>query len=57
VRLLAEQLGLKWEDRILASYLQIFDTLKIRRGWTMRDLTFENFTDLTIIPEDLLPKS
>jgi adenylate cyclase class 2 len=57
VRLLAEKLGLKWEDRILASYLQIFDTLKIRRGWTMRDLTFENFTDLTIIPEDLQPKS
>jgi adenylate cyclase class 2 len=57
VRNLAEQLGLNWEDRILASYLQIFDTLKIRRGWTMRDLTFENFTDLTIIPEDLLPKS
>ena len=45
VESVAKILGLHWEDRILCSYLQLFEILKARRGLDMRDLTFENFED------------
>ena len=55
VERVANKLGLHWEDRILCSYMQLFETLKERRGLEMRDLTFENFKGLEILPGDFLP--
>ncbi len=50
---LAEQLQLNWEARIAMGYYTLFDRLKSVSGWSMRDLTFENFrqqpVDLQII--------
>ncbi len=55
VERVARILGLHWENRILCSYLQLFETLKNRRGLDIRDLTFENFKGLEILPGDFLP--
>jgi adenylate cyclase class 2 len=55
VERLAKMLNLEWEDRILGSYLQLFETLKTRRSLDMRDLTFENFRGLDFVPGDYLP--
>ncbi len=55
VERVAKMLNLAWEDRILGSYLQLFETLKTRRGLIMRDLTFENFRGLDFVPGDYLP--
>lgn len=49
----ALQLGLDWERRMLDSYLVIFDQLKVRMGLSFKDLSFENFQGLTILPEAL----
>jgi adenylate cyclase class 2 len=49
----ARQLGLDWEQRILDSYLVLFDRLKVRLGLTFNDLSFENFQGLVIPPEAL----
>ena len=49
----ALQLGLDWEQRILDSYLMLFDMLKARLGLTFNDLSFENFQGLTIPPAAL----
>jgi adenylate cyclase class 2 len=49
----AQQLGLNWEARIMASYTVLFERLKGRLGLTFRDLSFENFKGLKISPEDL----
>jgi adenylate cyclase class 2 len=49
---IARKLGLPWEERIQASYLQLFETIKNRWGLKMRDLTFENFTSFRAAPED-----
>lgn len=55
VERVAKILNLEWEDRILSSYLQLFEILKARRGLNMRDLTFENFRGLDFLPGDYLP--
>jgi adenylate cyclase class 2 len=47
------QLGLDWETRILDSYTGLFDRLCQRLGLTFRDLSFENFSGLTVSPEDM----
>lgn len=43
IRQIAENLGLDWQERILANYLAIFDRLKAEYGLAFNDVTFENF--------------
>lgn len=43
IRPAAERLGLNWKTRILANYLEMFDTIRQGLGLPFRDLTFENF--------------
>lgn len=50
---LARKLGLDWEARINTSYLDLFETLKDRKGWQMRDLSFDTFRNLSVCAEDL----
>ena len=49
----ANDLGLSWEARILDSYTSLFDVLCEKSGFTFRDLSFENFAELNITPQDL----
>ena len=43
---LVRDLGLAWENRILANYLGIFAALKKKEGWVFSDVTFDNFADV-----------
>jgi adenylate cyclase class 2 len=56
----ADCLGLKWEKRILANYLAIFDVLREKEHLPFYDVTFDNFKGrgITIIPylENFYPK-
>ena len=49
----AGNLDLSWEARIPESYTSLFDLLKEKLALTFRDLSFANFADLKITPEDL----
>jgi adenylate cyclase, class 2 len=49
----ALQLGLDWEARILEGYAALFERARLRLGFTFRDLSFANFADLQLAPEDL----
>ena len=53
IRRTAEVLGLDWEQRILDSYIMLFDRLRQRLGLAFRDLSFENFLELTVTGEML----
>lgn len=52
IRKAAEELGLKWEKRIIKNYLAIFNVLKEKEDLKFTDPTFENFkaTAATIQP-------
>lgn len=49
----AEKLDLSWETRILESYTSLFDQLQEKLGLTFQNLSFTNFAELNITPEDL----
>jgi len=46
------QLGLNSDARVLESYLVLFERLKAHRNLAFRDLSFENFRDISISPAD-----
>lgn len=45
---MAEKLNLNWNERILISYLEIFQILKKRHHLNFTDITFENFKHTNI---------
>ncbi len=47
----ADQLGLVWDRRSLDSYTVLFERLRISMGFDFRDLSFDNFKVLTVLPE------
>lgn len=49
---IAEKCSLDWNARILLSYGELFDILKASLGLTFRDLTFNNFDDIQVGPDD-----
>ncbi|MCJ7695823.1 MAG: class IV adenylate cyclase [Anaerolineaceae bacterium] len=49
----ADLLLLDWSKRINISYLALFDVLKRNLALTIKELSFENFTDMHIKPQDL----
>ena len=49
----ANTLGLDWSANITDNYLMLLDRVMAFRELNFRDLTFENFRDLTIRAEDL----
>ena len=53
IKAMADKLNLKWEKRSALSYLRIFSQVKERLGLSMRDLTFDNFSELEIQPDHL----
>ncbi len=46
IQAVAQQLGLAWERRVPASYLELFQQLKENRGLNLRDATFAEFSEL-----------
>ena len=51
----ARQLGLAWEDRILANYLAIFDILRDKFGLPFSDVTFADFEKHPVDLRPMLP--
>lgn len=43
IRAVAGGLGLKWQERILLNYLEIFSVLQQQQGFKFNDVTFQNF--------------
>ena len=43
IRDIADRLGVKWEERIVFNYLEIFEMLQREEGLPFNDITFENF--------------
>ncbi|MCD6402016.1 MAG: class IV adenylate cyclase [Anaerolineales bacterium] len=50
---LSKLLQLNWDARILTSYSELFETVKKNLNLTFRDLTFDNFDNLSVSPQDL----
>jgi adenylate cyclase, class 2 len=50
---MAESLWLDWALRSMESYSALFDVVKANRGWTMQNLSFEEFLGKTVTPADL----
>lgn len=53
IRQAAVSLGLDWEARVTASYLALFDHLKVARQLDIDHLTFEGLAGLVVSPGDL----
>ena len=49
----AEHLGLDWSAAIPRSYHDLFQRLCSRRALSFRDLTFENFAGMSVVPAEL----
>lgn len=43
IRNLTEQLGLRWHERILLNYLEIFEIIRREANLLFNDITFDNF--------------
>jgi adenylate cyclase class 2 len=43
IRRIADQLGFRWEERILLNYLEIFESIRRREDLPFYDITFDNF--------------
>lgn len=53
IQRIAGLLDLDWEERILDSYLMLFERLRAHLGFTFRDLTFANFEGVEVTPQAL----
>ncbi len=49
----AESLWLDWALRSLDSYSSLFERVKASCGWTMQNLSFDEFAGKTVTPNDL----
>jgi len=43
IRNVANQLGLRWKERIVLNYLEIFEIIRRQEGLPFNDVTFDNF--------------
>jgi adenylate cyclase class 2 len=53
IQSVTRQLGHDWEATIPASYTVLFDQLKARLNLNFQDLSFDNFNNLPVTPDDL----
>jgi adenylate cyclase class 2 len=53
IRALSQTLGLKWENRILESYLALFQRINQKHHLNLTNLCFQEFEGLTVTAEDL----
>ncbi|HEX7556217.1 MAG TPA: class IV adenylate cyclase [Leptolinea sp.] len=50
---IAESLWLDWPLRSMESYSSLFERVKTNCGWSMQNLSFEEFTGKSVTPADL----
>ena len=55
IMIVAEMLNLNWHDRILHHYLALFDIIRNRSGLNFNDITFDNFSGISVDMPALLP--
>jgi adenylate cyclase class 2 len=53
IQAMAVRLGLDWSARVMDSYLALFGCLKEKQKLDFRDLTFNNFEHVRVLPADL----
>jgi adenylate cyclase, class 2 len=53
IQSMAGRLDLNWEERILDSYLVLFDQVRVALAFTFHDLSFANFENLVVPPDAL----
>lgn len=53
IQMAARALDLRWQARISSSYTILFEQLRARFGFDFRDLSFENFKEIKITPDEL----
>ncbi len=54
IRHLSDQLGLPWERRVQASYLELFDRIRRPLNFEFEEVTFERFEGLAPVAPELL---
>jgi len=54
IQLIANKLGLTWENRSPSSYMRLFEMVRKSLELSFRDLTFENFNSIQVLPGHLL---
>jgi len=55
IRKTASQLALKWKERIVLNYLEIFEIIRRQEGLPFNDVTFDNFERTRVDIETYLP--
>ncbi len=55
IRSISDRLGLKWEERILLNYLEIFEIIQREEALPFCDITFDNFRQTPIDLSRYLP--
>ena len=50
---LSDRLGLDWEASSPASYVMLFEALRMKMNLPFRDLSFKNFSNLRVLPADM----
>lgn len=53
IQLASDRLGLNWEARINDSYVYLFETVKRSLALPYRDLTFDNFKEIEVLPKQM----
>lgn len=53
IRRMAARLGLRWEQRIVMNYLQMFEIIKTSLGLAFSDITFDNLKGVSCPPDIL----
>ena len=53
IQTIAGKLGLNWEARCRDSYMGLFQRLQVNRKLAFRDLTFSNFSQVKVKPEEM----
>ncbi|MCK5316679.1 MAG: hypothetical protein KAJ55_02130, partial [Anaerolineales bacterium] len=54
IRQMSDQLGLPWERRVQASYLELFDRIRRPLNFEFEEVTFERFEGLAPVAPELL---
>jgi len=53
--LMASRIGMNWEERILLNYLEMFGIIKDKTNLPFNDVTFDNFTGITVDMANFMP--
>ena len=52
IRMVADKIGLIWEEKIRSNYLALFEKVREGLDLSFSDITFQNFESVTFNPAD-----